>query len=162
MEDDGDGQLTIREFTGGIRRMKGDAKSKDMFDVVKRLKDTHQTQQTLRVQAERFCRSLRELENASNQVAADTDELVGLFLEMNTRMQSAIKKGHVEDSKLRKVREKERRLKAILDAKEKAAHEERNKEREEQRAQKKKDKEEAAAKAAAEAADAEPPAEDAA
>eukprot|EP00929_Paragymnodinium_shiwhaense_P061447 TRINITY_DN30690_c0_g1_i1.p1 TRINITY_DN30690_c0_g1~~TRINITY_DN30690_c0_g1_i1.p1 ORF type:complete len:563 (+),score=180.76 TRINITY_DN30690_c0_g1_i1:162-1850(+) len=125
--DDGDGQLTIKEFTSGIRRMKGDAKSKDIFDVVKRLRDTSRHQQTLRVQAERFCRSLRELENASNQIAADTDEVVGLFLEMNCRMTTQIAKGKQEDRLIARQREKERRLKAALEAQEKALEEERNK-----------------------------------
>merc|ERR1740133_633465 len=60
--DDGDGELTIKEFTNGIRRMKGIAKAKDMVDCVKRLRLTTQTQEMLKVQSDRFCASLQVLE----------------------------------------------------------------------------------------------------
>jgi len=36
--DDGDGLLTVEEFTGGLRRMKGGARAKDILDMLKKLK----------------------------------------------------------------------------------------------------------------------------
>merc|ERR1712193_456901 len=52
--DDGDGLLTIKEFTDGIRRMKGEAKAKDIQDVIKRLRETTHRQKELRNSVEQF------------------------------------------------------------------------------------------------------------
>jgi Ca2+-binding EF-hand superfamily protein len=38
--DDGDGLLTVEEFTGGLRRMKAGARSKDILDMLKRLRNS--------------------------------------------------------------------------------------------------------------------------
>merc|ERR1719473_658126 len=38
--DDGDGLLTVEEFTNGLRRMKAGARSKDILDMLKRLKNS--------------------------------------------------------------------------------------------------------------------------
>ena len=35
--DDGDGKLTVFEFTSGIRNLKGDARTKDVMDAQKRI-----------------------------------------------------------------------------------------------------------------------------
>merc|ERR1711972_1163221 len=52
--DDGDGLLTIKEFTDGIRRMKGEAKAKDIIDTVKRLRHTSLAHAELKAQVNQF------------------------------------------------------------------------------------------------------------
>merc|ERR550514_400805 len=43
--DDGDGLLTVEEFTSGLKRMKSGARSKDILDMLKRLKNSlHQAE----------------------------------------------------------------------------------------------------------------------
>jgi len=104
--DDGDGELTIKEFTNGIRRMKGIAKAKDMVDCVKRLRLTTQTQEMLKVQSDRFCASLQVLEENAAQLAVDTDEILGLFVEMQKRLVTHVDKGRKEDRQADNERKK--------------------------------------------------------
>lgn len=111
--DDGDGELTIKEFTNGIRRMKGNAKSKDVIDCVKRLKVTHEQTKMLRQQSDRFCRSLKDLQDTASSIAKDTDEVVGLFTEMYHRLAARVEKGAKEDRQKAKRREKDARIKMI-------------------------------------------------
>merc|ERR1740123_2349904 len=113
--DDGDGLLTIREFTDGIRRMKGDAKAKDVIDVIKKLKTTASGHARLKSQADRFQATLQELEHDSAQTANDTVEVVTLFQEMFHRFSAHIERGEQED----KARaEEERRLARLAAAEE--------------------------------------------
>merc|ERR1719440_1353061 len=60
--DDGDGMLTIKEFTDGIRRMKGEAKAKDVADILKKLRHTDKRHTELRSQAKRYSDTLHALE----------------------------------------------------------------------------------------------------
>merc|ERR1712060_537256 len=99
--------------TNGIRRMKGNAKAKDVIDCVKRLRNTHEQTKVLRRQAERFCRSLEGLQQTAENIAKDTDEVVGLFTEMYHRLAVHVDKGAKEDRKRAREKEKEARFKLI-------------------------------------------------
>jgi len=108
--DDGDGELRIDEFTNGIRRMKGNAKAKDVIDCVKRLKSTQANCLLLRKKSDNFCLSLQDLEHTAASIAKDTDEVVGLFSEMYHRLAVYAEKGAKEDRQKAKQREKEERV----------------------------------------------------
>jgi len=95
--DDGDGLLTIKEFTDGIRRMKGEAKAKDIADVIKRLKTTDRKHIELQEQAARYSDTLHSLERDAEDMAKHTEEVVGLFKEMYHRLSGYIQKGEKED-----------------------------------------------------------------
>jgi len=95
--DDGDGLLTIKEFTDGIRRMKGDAKAKDVADVIKKLKHTDRKHYELADQAARYSATLKALEADAQQMSDDTDMVVSLFKEMYHRMTCHIERGEVQD-----------------------------------------------------------------
>merc|ERR1712151_472196 len=84
--DDGDGLLTIKEFTNGIRRMKGEAKAKDIIDTVKRLRYTSLAHTELRAQVDQFGGTLKNLESDINRITNDTSEVLGLFHEMYHRL----------------------------------------------------------------------------
>jgi hypothetical protein len=108
--DDGDGLLTIKEFTDGIRRMKGEAKAKDVADVIKKLKVTDRKHRELKDQAARYRNTLQGLENDAREMARDTEEIVDLFKEMYHRLASHIKKGEKEDLFHRRENEKLEKL----------------------------------------------------
>jgi len=95
--DDGDGLLTIKEFTDGIRRMKGEAKAKDVADVIKKLKVTDRKHLELQAQAAHYSDTLHALERDAEEMANDTLQVVGLFKEMYHRLDSYIAKGEKED-----------------------------------------------------------------
>merc|ERR1719163_481176 len=95
--DDGDGNLTIKEFTDGIRRMKGDAKAKDIADVVKKLRFTDRKHQELQEQAQRYSETLHALERDTEDMAKTTEAILALFKEMYHRLDVHIKRGERED-----------------------------------------------------------------
>lgn len=95
--DDGDGLLTIKEFTDGIRRMKGAAKAKDIADVIKKLHTTDRKHQELKDQATRYAHTLHALERDTEEMARDTEQIVELFKEMYHRLSSHIHKGERAD-----------------------------------------------------------------
>jgi len=95
--DDGDGLLTIKEFTDGIRRMKGDAKAKDVADVIKKLKHTDRKHYELADQAAKYSATLKALESDAKQMSDDTDMVVSLFKEMYHRMTCHIEEGEGQD-----------------------------------------------------------------
>merc|ERR1712139_49995 len=95
--DYGDGLLTNKEFTDGIRRMKGEAKAKDVADVIKKLRTTDRKHQELQDQATRYSETLLDLEKDAAEMAKDTDEIVKLFKEMYHRLSSHIGKGEKQD-----------------------------------------------------------------
>jgi len=97
--DDGDGQLTIKEFTDGIRRMKGEAKAKDVADVIKRLRDTDRKHVELQEQASKYSATLRALEKDTKDMTNDTQVIVALFKEMYHRLDNHIKTGELDDYK---------------------------------------------------------------
>jgi len=95
--DDGDGLLTIKEFTDGIRRMKGDAKAKDCADVIKRLKVTERLHNQLQRQAENYRNTLKSLEVDAVEIAKDAQDMMSLFKEMYHRMSGYIAEGERQD-----------------------------------------------------------------
>mmetsp|Transcript_31846 Transcript_31846/g.94679 ORF Transcript_31846/g.94679 Transcript_31846/m.94679 type:complete len:565 (+) Transcript_31846:54-1748(+) len=95
--DDGDGLLTIKEFSNGLRRMKGEAKAKDIIDVIKKLRHTSLYHTELRSQVDSFGHTMRGLEEDINAVATDTSEALGLFHEIYHRLQHYIDRCERED-----------------------------------------------------------------
>jgi len=95
--DDGDGLLTIKEFTNGIRRMKGEAKAKDIADVIKQLRTTDKKHHDLKAQAARYSDTLRGLERDTEEMAKDCEMIVSLFKEMYHRLSGHIEKGERQD-----------------------------------------------------------------
>eukprot|EP00416_Gambierdiscus_australes_P033977 CAMPEP_0171101336 /NCGR_PEP_ID=MMETSP0766_2-20121228/54687_1 /TAXON_ID=439317 /ORGANISM="Gambierdiscus australes, Strain CAWD 149" /LENGTH=588 /DNA_ID=CAMNT_0011561365 /DNA_START=87 /DNA_END=1853 /DNA_ORIENTATION=+ len=108
--DDGDGVLTIKEFTNGIRRMKGEAKAKDVIDTVKRLRNTSLGYTELRAQVDQFGATLTSLESDVRRISKDTGEVVGLFQEMYHRLTVHIERTERADKVLQKQKEKAARL----------------------------------------------------
>jgi len=106
--DDGDGVLTIKEFSNGLRRMKGEAKAKDIIDVIKKLRHTSLHHTELRAQVEQFGETLHGLETDIKRVTTDTGEVLGLFHEMYHRLQHYIDKCDREDRASAKQRQKVR------------------------------------------------------
>jgi len=84
--DDGDNVLTIVEFTNGIRRMKGRAKSKDIQDVYKRLGQTGDIFHDVWAELEEYRLEMRLLEDKAAAVSEDTSEMLGLLREMFMRL----------------------------------------------------------------------------
>lgn len=99
--DDGDGSLTIKEFSNGIRRMKGEAKAKDAFDTVKRLRQTSMNALQLRLQVEHFGSTLGVIEEDIRRIANDTGDMLGLFTEMYHRLETYQQQGECEDQRRR-------------------------------------------------------------
>lgn len=94
--DDGDGVLTIKEFTTGMRRMRGQSKAKEMAEIVKQLKKAIGAITELEIQASKFEDSLMELEQDMFRVTDDVGRMLGLFHEIyhrfNTHIQDCNKK----------------------------------------------------------------------
>jgi hypothetical protein len=84
--DDGDNMLTITEFTNGIRRMKGGAKSKDIQDVCKRLNQSVGIFKDVWAELEEYRREMHMLEENAATVCDETSEMVGLLREMFMRL----------------------------------------------------------------------------
>jgi len=104
--DDGDGSLTIKEFTDGIRRMKGEAKAKDIADVIKKLRQTDKKHEELKAQAEKYSQTLQQLDYDAREMANHTQEVVSLFKEMYHRLTNHIAKGEREDLQQQREQEK--------------------------------------------------------
>jgi len=113
--DDGDGLLTIKEFTDGIRRMKGEAKAKDVADVIKKLKVTDRKHLELQEQAARYSDTLHALEADAEEMANDTQLMVGLFKEMYHRLDGYIMRGEKEDRQRAREQDKLAKLAAAAD-----------------------------------------------
>lgn len=95
--DDGDGRLNIKEFTDGIRRMKGKAKAKDIFHVIKKLQITRQKHNELKRQAARYTQTLHALESDTAKISDDMDMVVTLFQECYHRLSAYIDKMDRDD-----------------------------------------------------------------
>jgi len=130
--DDGDGFLTIKEFTTGIRRMRGQAKAKDMADTVKRLRHATASTEELRLQADQFHKSLSSIQDEVDRIADDTGRMVGLFHEMYHRLNAYTEMCNRQDrqreadrkkAKLQVEQQEVERLAAIRDAEIKALEE---------------------------------------
>eukprot|EP00933_Yihiella_yeosuensis_P009486 TRINITY_DN115402_c0_g1_i1.p1 TRINITY_DN115402_c0_g1~~TRINITY_DN115402_c0_g1_i1.p1 ORF type:complete len:339 (+),score=56.86 TRINITY_DN115402_c0_g1_i1:145-1017(+) len=101
--DDGDGLLTIKEFTSGMRRMRGNAKAKDMADTLKRLRTATATTAELKVQADQFAKQVDSLEVEIARIADDTARMLGLFHEMFHRLDTYSKKIGKENASRQKA-----------------------------------------------------------
>jgi len=95
--DDGDGFLTVKEFSSGLRRMKGNAKAKDIIDIIKKLRHTALHHTELQSQVQQFSASLGSLEHDVERIQQDTGEVLGLFQEMYHRLTAQIEKEKGED-----------------------------------------------------------------
>merc|ERR1719420_376903 len=69
--DDGDGELDISEFAGGLRRMKGEAKAKDVLDTVRRTQTTFETMATLQKQIKELEGTMKDIHSDSGDVRND-------------------------------------------------------------------------------------------
>ncbi|CAK0858710.1 unnamed protein product [Prorocentrum cordatum] len=96
---DQDGKLTIKEFTNGIRRMKGSASAKDIIDVCKQLSSSQERCYHTHQQVYAFASELRVLEQDIDTIAQDTSEVLGLFNEMFLRLQSHILRNRIARSR---------------------------------------------------------------
>mmetsp|Transcript_93572 Transcript_93572/g.260059 ORF Transcript_93572/g.260059 Transcript_93572/m.260059 type:complete len:229 (-) Transcript_93572:77-763(-) len=94
---DGSDVLTIKEFTDGLRRMKGPAKARDISDILKRLRQTSAHNADLKKQVEQFNYTLAALSQDVEQIQGDTGEVLGLFKEMFHRLQAHVELGKAED-----------------------------------------------------------------
>ncbi|CAE8583200.1 unnamed protein product, partial [Polarella glacialis] len=111
--DDGDGLLTIKEFTSGIRRMRGQAKAKDIADAIKRIRHATASTQKLVQESDIFAEALQGLETECSRISDDTSRMLGLFHEMYHRLNTHCETLNKQD----KQREYERKL-AIKNAEE--------------------------------------------
>jgi len=109
--DDGDGLLTIKEFTTGIRRMRGQAQAKDLADTVKRLRHATRSADELLQQTTSFHSAISVIEGECARIANDTGRMVGLFHEMYHRLNDYMGKMRKQD-KEREAQRKKAKLKA--------------------------------------------------
>jgi len=114
--DDGDQLLTIKEFTNGIRRMKGEAKAKDIIDCVKRLRHTWSSQMELREQVRQFGVILTSLEEDIRKISDDTGVVLTLFHEMFHRLDAYVAQGEQEDRILARQKERAAQLALMAEA----------------------------------------------
>jgi len=119
--DEGEGSLTIREFTNGLRRMKGEATAKDVTDCMKRLLQTEDKHRHLEQQMELFQGTLVTLEEDASRIAEDTDEILGLFYEMYHRLCDHLERGKAEAKALTRSRAEKARVARLSAAREEAA-----------------------------------------
>lgn len=88
--DDGSGLLTIKDFTNGIRRMKGRAAAKDLISTNRDVVSTQLCTAELKAQVVQYGSSLEGLEFDIMKMVQDTGEIVGLFQEVYHRLQCHI------------------------------------------------------------------------
>jgi Ca2+-binding EF-hand superfamily protein len=74
--DDGDGLLTVEEFTNGLRRMKAGARSKDILDMLKRLKNSLAQAESLQHDVDCLGDVMEDLQEELATLTSDL-ELVG-------------------------------------------------------------------------------------
>jgi hypothetical protein len=106
--DDGDGLLTIKEFTNGLRRMKGEAKAKDIIDCCKRLRHAASGCHELKREVRDYNNILTSLESDVRRIAEDTGEVLGLLHEMYHRLDGYTE----EESRKDRAREHQRKVEA--------------------------------------------------
>merc|ERR1712113_531182 len=105
---DGNGRLTIKEFTNGIRRMKGGATAKDVIDVCKKLRGVQEMCNMTRLQVNSLREELGALEQDIVTITHDTSETLGLFQEMLMRFQAHMKNCNQEDRRDTQMRKFQR------------------------------------------------------
>jgi Ca2+-binding EF-hand superfamily protein len=74
--DDGDGLLTVEEFTNGLRRMKAGARSKDILDMLKRLRNSLSQAESLQRDVDCLGDVMEDLQEELATLTTDL-ELVG-------------------------------------------------------------------------------------
>eukprot|EP00429_Kryptoperidinium_foliaceum_P059323 CAMPEP_0176080992 /NCGR_PEP_ID=MMETSP0120_2-20121206/40513_1 /TAXON_ID=160619 /ORGANISM="Kryptoperidinium foliaceum, Strain CCMP 1326" /LENGTH=545 /DNA_ID=CAMNT_0017414759 /DNA_START=63 /DNA_END=1700 /DNA_ORIENTATION=+ len=112
---DGDGSLTIKEFTDGLRRMNGTAKARDLSEIIQRLRISSLHHTNLVAQVGRFNQSLSALENDVRRMQDDTGEVVSVFREMFHRLQAHIDREEGEDRITTKMRAAKREFDSEAD-----------------------------------------------
>merc|ERR1719335_486606 len=80
--DDGDGELDISEFAGGLRRMKGEAKAKDVLDTVWRTQTTFETMATLGKQIKELETTMKDIHTDAADVSRDVRLAHGILAEI--------------------------------------------------------------------------------
>lgn len=95
--DDGDGIITIKDFKNGLRRTKGNAKAKDIVEIIKRLRQTGVRHAELHSEVRRFNETVQAVEYDVQRIQLDTSEVLGLFQEIYFRLDAHIKKEQGED-----------------------------------------------------------------
>merc|ERR1719335_1520595 len=95
--DDGDGELDINEFASGLRRMKGEAKAKDVLDTVRRTQNSFETMAVLQKQIKELETTVTDIHTDAGDVAKDVRLAHGIFAEMAARLVSAVQTEEEEE-----------------------------------------------------------------
>jgi Ca2+-binding EF-hand superfamily protein len=88
--DDGDGELDITEFASGLRRMKGEAKSKDVLDTVRRTQTSFETMATLQKQIKELEITMGDIQSDAGDVSKDVRLAHGILAEIAARLVAAV------------------------------------------------------------------------
>lgn len=96
--DDGDGVLTVEEFTNGLRRMKGEAKAKDVLDMLKRLRISGGKASELQQHANSLRGTLNACRNDVEEIRHDMTLVLTIFEELSNRIHPPEDKGHKKHS----------------------------------------------------------------
>jgi Ca2+-binding EF-hand superfamily protein len=88
--DDGDGELDISEFAGGLRRMKGEAKAKDVLDTVRRTQTTFETMTTLQKQIKELETTVSDIQADAGDVSRDVRLAHGILAEIAARLVASV------------------------------------------------------------------------
>lgn len=105
--DDGDGELDISEFAGGLRRMKGEAKAKDVLDTVRRTQTTFETMATLGKQIKELETTVADIESDGKDVSKDVRLAHGILSEIALRLVHLAQEGEKEEENEEEAAEKE-------------------------------------------------------
>jgi Ca2+-binding EF-hand superfamily protein len=88
--DDGDGELDINEFASGLRRMKGEAKAKDVLDTVRRTQNSFESMAILQKQIKELETTMADIHADAGDVSRDVRMAHGILSEMAARMVNLI------------------------------------------------------------------------
>lgn len=89
--DDGDGVLTIEEFTSGLRRMKGPTKSKDVMEAMKVIKTLHEKHSGLLTKSVLLETKLQACEKDANELAKDMQQINAVLSEADVRLEEHLR-----------------------------------------------------------------------
>lgn len=90
--DDGDGELDITEFASGLRRMKGEAKAKDVLDTVRRTQSSFETMTILQKQIKELETTMGDIHSDAADVSRDVRLAHGILSEVAARLVLGIKR----------------------------------------------------------------------
>eukprot|EP00746_Dinoflagellata_sp_MGD_P164523 gnl/MRDRNA2_/MRDRNA2_93190_c0_seq1.p1 gnl/MRDRNA2_/MRDRNA2_93190_c0~~gnl/MRDRNA2_/MRDRNA2_93190_c0_seq1.p1 ORF type:complete len:590 (-),score=132.71 gnl/MRDRNA2_/MRDRNA2_93190_c0_seq1:38-1807(-) len=88
--DDGDGELDISEFAGGLRRMKGEAKAKDVLDTIRRTQNSFETMTLLQKQIKDLETTMADIHSDAADVSRDVRLGYGILAEIAARLVDTI------------------------------------------------------------------------